>query len=419
MFAPQIYELCVSCINFVWILLLVIGNIKSYRAVRKFQARMRYTDISDSQCSLIIPCYMPNEKDIIENTAMQFSQIDKIFNIFIVYNGRDEDTDLVVEKISKISKCTAVYCETSTSRAENIAFIVDNYASSLYSDVAIVDADNLPTPHCMQTLQSKLRMEGCAGVQGLVFVRGKGWLASMTSGFAWYWGFAILPLFEWLCGSSFYSGSCSMWKLDVLKEFDFKKRYSDDIDISWRLICNGYKICTIPLAQMHELAPTDSKAFLKQRIRWVVGFEQSAHEHFITICRKRPRALLILMYHYVAYSLSILNLGQLVLIAIFAHEYEYLALEAIVGIVCNIVVTILLCASILLNVHALQIYRIRGQACSCLVGLMSTPIIVSLHTCLFFYALYCLYLQKTASIQNATKRASNEIGRSHDLAPSK
>lgn len=398
-----LFENVTILFNLVWLCLLLFGAVFTLNNLQRF----RRASYIVQESTAIVPCYIPNEKDIIAHTIDSLSSTEGISNIILVYNGPcDSHTRLVLDMIkSKHLNCHILKCDTSTSRAENLNFALQNCVN-LMDTILICDADNIPHRNCVRLLQKQLQCSNASAIQGIVYVKGNSFIAKVTSGYAFFWGILILPMFEILAGSCLYVGSCALWHRDTLLKLQFQKRFSDDIDLTLRTIKEKPKIASLPCALMHELAPQNWNAFFAQRKRWVWGFEQSFYEH-ICIISQHPRILFILIYHYGTYVALCMGIANIVLMSVFPHDMNMVTMASLIS---TVGVLILLC---IISIYILkQIHCLKSQLFSCICGVLTSPILIALYMYLSIYAFFGFHCTSRLSIQTATIRAKSDSGKS-------
>jgi cellulose synthase/poly-beta-1,6-N-acetylglucosamine synthase-like glycosyltransferase len=88
------------------------------------------------------------------------------------------------------------------------------------------------------------------------------------------WNF-YSPGMRLLAGSAWFGGAGAAWRKDVIQEIGLDpSKVTEDIDASVRAMLKGHTIIVAPWARIHELCPSTIGIFLRQRLRWAVGWEQ-------------------------------------------------------------------------------------------------------------------------------------------------
>lgn len=396
------YELGVLSWTVTWTFVLMAGVV--FSAVRG--ARFRPIHMPKA-CSVLIPCYMPNEKHIIKHTVQSYTLHKCVSNVVLVYNGADEtdvalDPDLVDDP-----KLTILCCEASRSRAENLAHAL-RHVDDLAEFTLIADSDNRPCAHCIEYLSQMLDQSPttCCGVQGIVMQTGFSLVSLVSNGTLWLLGAAISPAFELFAGTCLFTGSACMIRTVLMRKYSFRPRHLDDMDFMWRVACDGLHMRSLVLAQMYELPVSNWVAFCKQRFRYVAGTEQSTCEHVCSMFR-HPRLLLILLYVYGSYAMCVAQIGQLFFVTFDAVHITLLDMLIINGV--NAVMIVVLVCAVIKIVHDLKDDRLDNQIRSIVVGGLFLPVVYVFHVFLFIYTAFRMHCMQSYTVQQVTVRPKTNV----------
>lgn len=233
--------------------------------------------------SIIIPAYLPNEAATIIETLHSFLALEytNTVQIIVAYNSPTPHMPIEDEMQSLAAKCALegrfiiepTRVVGSSSKAQNVNAVVGQVRGRF---VGIFDADHHPHPDSLQRAWRWLS-NGWDIVQGRCAIRNgtHSWVARMIAiefeqiyavshpGRARFHGFGI------------FGGSNGYWRTPVLHETRMRhSMLTEDIDSSIRAIVAGYKIAGDRDLISEELAPTDLKTLLNQRLRWAQGWFQ-------------------------------------------------------------------------------------------------------------------------------------------------
>ena len=118
-----------------------------------------------------------------------------------------------------------------------------------------------------------------------------------------------------------FVGANAVWCTPVLQRLRFTEgMIAEDDDVSMRAIRAGLDIHVCPRAEVTELAPANALAFFSQRLRWTFGYEQSLNRHLCGLAYDRPRALVMRLFSWYCYTLTLLGSGQAVAGALLPHD---------------------------------------------------------------------------------------------------
>jgi len=234
--------------------------------------------------AVVVPCYLPNEADIIKETINHHffaTTLIEELDVYIVYNTpvrMDIEAELSALAEGPLPAGRRLFiqsAERSTSKAANLNHAISKIDNTEY--IAIYDADHHPDPTSLAMAIGFLQESGADCVQGSVYIRdGPPFLRMLlqVEFFITYYG-ALLTL-EYIVGNGFFAGSNAVWRADVLKQLDFDTRaLCEDIDWCMRgMRDHGVKFKFLPECRSGELTPIGWHALWKQRLRWAMGWDQ-------------------------------------------------------------------------------------------------------------------------------------------------
>jgi len=236
----------------------------------------------------IMPCYLPNEQDIMEDTIMwilEHVQSPGPFTLRVVYNT-PKDMPEIQSKIHALAgehfgrRLFVDRVQGSTSKAENL-----NAAIPLVRDpyVVIYDADHHPDKTSLLRLYEKMIRKSVDCVQGSTYIRNieASYLGRFVDAEFFIQHFLIFPAMKFLTRNAFFGGSNALWVRDVIAGKDFNdKLQCEDVDIAIRMLLDGRRIEFCPEARSGELAPGNLATLYKQRLRWALGWDQVSLKHW-------------------------------------------------------------------------------------------------------------------------------------------
>lgn len=223
---------------------------------------------TQQQFTVVIPAYLPAEKDIILDTLNYFLSLQLPIQIFLAYNTPH---DLPVEKTLYSLPINVFKVPKSNSKAENINYILPHIKTKY---VAIFDADHVPLKDNFIRALYWLK-NGYDIVQGTCLPLTNSFLGQFLSiefnqmyninhlARPRLWGFAI------------FGGSNGYFKTETLKKFGFDSNIlTEDIDFSIRALLSHVKIQFDRRIISYEQAPKNIQELWKQRSRWAQGWLQ-------------------------------------------------------------------------------------------------------------------------------------------------
>ena len=249
----------------------------------------------------IVPCFLPNEEGIIMGTIQHcITQITYPgqLTLMVVYNT---PTDMAIEKDLRAlesvefdlgRRVKVLRVHGSRSKAENLNEAIKRVSEPL---VAIYDADHHPDAESLQILVDKLEETGADAVQGSVYIRDLQQASCAHTCLARFIGaeffaqfFIFFPILEVISSTGFFGGSNALWRVSVLRDYQFSTVVqTEDIDVSARAILNNRKLAFCPEARSGELTPADLQTLYRQRLRWLIGWDQVTLSCMKALAKKR------------------------------------------------------------------------------------------------------------------------------------
>ena len=282
----------------------VLQCIAGYLAgVRSWLQSKKKYELNGS-CVVVVPVYLPNEKDIVLDTIKHMSE-QCVDRVHIVYNTPYAIPDIenkmndLAETLNVSGKSVSVtHLKESTSKASNLNYAIEK---SNETHIIIFDADHRPEPSCCRELRLHMNVKDAICVSGILGIRGNTFAAGILDAMEWLNWVILNQIIEQFVGSFHFGGSNAIWDSKVLKEFKFdEKVLLEDMDMTLRTLCHFKKkrIYCATNAISNELPPRDLRAFWKQRLRWAMGWEQLACRRIILVLKNRPRLFLLWFFRY-------------------------------------------------------------------------------------------------------------------------
>lgn len=251
-------------------------------------------------CALV-PCFLPNEKGIIMGTLnhilTEITYPGELV-VMVVYNTPEsmpmeaELRALERETFDRGRRVRVMRVLESRSKAENLNEAIKVVPQPL---VAIYDADHYPDPESLTLLVDKLQETGADAVQGSVYIRdlrhrscAHSCLARYISAEFFCQFFIFFPMMEILSTTGVFGGSNALWRASVIRGYEFStSMQTEDIDVSARAILDDHKISLCPEARSGELSPADLLTLYRQRLRWLIGWDQVTFSMMKALLSKR------------------------------------------------------------------------------------------------------------------------------------
>ena len=256
--------------------------------------------------TLIVPAY--NEEKTISRTLRHLQNFDypkEKLDIIVVDDG---STDRTFEVASRF-KGVAALKKTNGGKASALNYGLKFAKGEL---VACVDSDSQPKSDALIKAVPFFSQPNVAAVTSSIFVSDAKSLIERLQRIEYIMIVWARKLLEYLDGVYCTPGPLSLYRADVLRDvggFD-EKNLTEDIEIAWRLIHNGYKIKMAPQAEVYTAPQESFRKWWKQRLRWNIGGMQTTVKYRRDLLRPNFGSLgmFIIPFFSLSYFLSMFGL---------------------------------------------------------------------------------------------------------------
>jgi len=315
MTGPQWLYFCIECFCNFTVALICISLCGAYLHRIRYKRRLTTQMAPESErrvsyvtgVTVLLPCYMPNEKAILPATVQHI--IEKIeypqpFDLILCYNSpkpvepaESEWAALNGHVYENGRTLRVMKIEGSKSKAENLNAALDAVDTE---NVMIYDADHHADADSLMIATEFMKVKDCKCVQGSTYIRYKpNFLAKLIDAEFFVIFFCFFPATQFLSKVGIFGGSNALWKTDVLKKYKFRHDVqTEDVDLSTRVGKDQVKIRFCPESRSGELPPANFAALWKQRLRWEIGWDQVSLQHMASIRKSKLPVLRKLALYY-------------------------------------------------------------------------------------------------------------------------
>ena len=258
--------------------------------------------------SVLIPAF--NEQDSIRGTVESILKSDYKYlkEIIIINDGSKDNTLKIAKELEKKYSKVKILNKKNSGKADSL-----NQAFKIAKGelIAIVDADSYPDANALSSMVGFFNDEKVGAVTTRILVRKRdNFLRKMQA--VEYKVIAFTrKLLEFLDSIYVTPGPMALYRKDALskiKGFD-TKNMTEDIEATWHLIHDGYKIRMSFLSKASTIAPDTLKKWFVQRIRWNIGGFQTILKYKHCFFRKGMLGFFILPFFSVSLILGTFGLG--------------------------------------------------------------------------------------------------------------
>ncbi len=255
--------------------------------------------------SVIIPAY--NKEKFISGTIDAAKSLDypkNLMEIIVVDDGSKDGTYEILKKINGIR----FFSKPNRGRSDAINYGMEKAKGEI---LACVDADSYPEKDSLIKAVRFFEDNGVAGVTVSVLAKNANNLMQKLQRIEYALLVLSRKLMERLNAIYVTPGPMALYRKNVLKElggFD-TKNMTEDIEIAWRLLSNGYKIKMSINSKVYTDVPDTFGSWWHQRIRWNVGGAQTAIKYFGYFFKKPSNiGNFLLPLFTLSYALTLLGL---------------------------------------------------------------------------------------------------------------
>ena len=262
----------------------------------------------DYSVSVLIPAF--NEEKSIEDTVESVlkSDYENLVEVIIINDGSSDNTLKIAKKLEEKYSKVKVFDKKNSGKADSLNQALKIVKGEL---VAIVDADSFPDKEALHSMIGYFEDEKVGAVTTRILVRNKNnFLRKMQA-----IEYKVIAFTRNILGflDSIYvtPGPLALYRksaLSKIKGFD-SKNMTEDIEATWHLIHDGYKVRMSFISKVTTVAPDTLKKWFTQRIRWNIGGYQTILKYKHCFFRKGILGLFILPLFSISLVLGVFGLS--------------------------------------------------------------------------------------------------------------
>lgn len=258
--------------------------------------------------SVLIPSY--NEQDSIKGTVESILEIayKNIIEIIIVNDGSRDNTLKIAKELEKKYPRVKVFDKKNSGKADSLNQALKIAKGEL---VAVVDADSYPDKNSIGSMAGYFDDPWVGAVTTRILVRKKNNFIRKMQAVE----YKVIAFTRKLLGflDSIYvtPGPMALYRKSALRKikgFD-KRNMTEDIEATWHLIYDGYKVRMSFTSKSTTVAPDTLKKWFRQRIRWNIGGYQTILKYKHCFFRKGMLGFFILPFFSISLVLGVFGLG--------------------------------------------------------------------------------------------------------------
>jgi len=274
--------------------------------------------------SVIIPAH--NEEDTIRNTIEQVLKSDykNILEVIVATNACTDRTVKIARELSKNYKKLKVLNLKIPGKANALNEALKIARGELF---AVVDADSYPDTNALNSMVGFFDDTAVGGVTTRILVKHRDNFLRKMQAIEYKVIAFTRKLLDFLDSIYVTPGPLALYRKSALQKiggFDLKNM-TEDIEATWHLIHEGYKVRMSFISKSTTVAPSKLSVWFKQRVRWNIGGFQTIIKYKHCWFRKGMLGYFILPLFSIMLVLSVFGLGIFRYIIFRRIFYTYLA----------------------------------------------------------------------------------------------
>ena len=270
------------------------------------------------EVGVVIPCYKEGKTvgKVIESFIN--NGYDNLKKIVVVDDCSPDDSFEIAKKYEK--KYPGLVFAVQTPKNTGCAAGSKNYGARLIDTEIIIfgDADSFPEKGSIGKALGFFDEKNVAAVTSNVLVKNRTNILLMLQAVEYIIIKFTRKLLEFVGSIYVTPGPLAMYRKSVFDKiggFD-DKNMTEDIEITWRLLANGYDVKMSADSKVYAESPEKFKAWFKQRIRWNLGGIQCIFKYKKSWGRQGMLGAFVLPFFVFSWLLGVFGLGVLLYRAI-------------------------------------------------------------------------------------------------------
>jgi biofilm PGA synthesis N-glycosyltransferase PgaC len=291
---------------FVSIYFLILVLLVYFKNKRTF---FEYPQITKNySVSVIIPAY--NEEDTIEDTVKAVMNIDysNISEIIVVNDGSKDYTLKILKSLKIKYKNLKIFDKENSGKADSLNQAVKICKGEL---VAVVDADSYPEKDSFSKIIGFFDDSRVGAATVSCFARNRKNFLEKLQVIDYKAISFVRKLLQYLESIYVIPGPLGMYRKKALLDiagFD-KNNLTEDIEATWHLIHNGWKIRMSLASQVSTTTPAKFKPWYAQRRRWAIGGLQCLNKYKSCMLKKGMLGYFIIPFFGLGLFLGLIGIA--------------------------------------------------------------------------------------------------------------
>lgn len=259
--------------------------------------------------SFLVPAY--NEELNIANTIKALLEVEYPKDkkqIIVINDGSTDNTRKIVEDFVKKYPEVKLINKENSGKADSLNQAIKQVNTDL---IAVTDADSYPKKDALLKMVGFFEQdEKVAAVTSRVLVKNKKNLLEKFQDVDYIVIAWTRKLLDYVDSVYVTNGPLSVYRTSAVKKvggFD-PKNLTEDIEITWHLLSQGYKSKMSYSAEVYTTTPYKFKNWMNQRIRWNLGGLQTIFKYKKYALREGLFGYFVITYVSLSFFLALIGL---------------------------------------------------------------------------------------------------------------
>ncbi|MBI2043362.1 glycosyltransferase [Candidatus Pacearchaeota archaeon] len=260
--------------------------------------------------SILIPAY--NEEDSIRETVETVLKSDykNLLEVIVINDGSTDKTLKIALELREKYPNVKVLNKKNSGKADSLNHGIKFAKGEI---IGVVDADSYPDGQAISSMIGFFDDEKVGAVTTRILVKHRNNFLRKMQAIEYKVIAFTRKLLDFLDSIYVTPGPMALYRKSALAEiggFD-KTNMTEDIEVTWHLVHDGYKIRMSFIAKSTTVAPENLRKWFKQRIRWNIGGYQTILKYKNCFFRKGMLGWFILPFFSISLILGVFGLGIL------------------------------------------------------------------------------------------------------------
>ncbi|VVB79609.1 Glycosyltransferase AglE [uncultured archaeon] len=267
--------------------------------------------------SVLIPAY--NEEKTIADTIRHVfeSNYRGIKEVIVINDGSKDNTSRIAHSLKKQYPKLVIIDKANSGKADSLNYAL-KYVKGEF--IAIIDADSYPEKTAFSHLMGYFSDKQVGAVTAACTPKNRNNFLERLQTIEYKVIAFTRKLLEYIDSIYVVPGSMSVYRKKALLEtggFD-KTNLTEDIESTWHILKNGWKIRMCLAAKVNTTVPSRFKAWWVQRVRWTIGGFQVLKKYLKYIFQRGMFGYFVIPFF--AFGLIIGILGLVIFFALLASK---------------------------------------------------------------------------------------------------